>query len=134
MATKTVQSDQEYQKTYSEKLSDSTRRAKWISSAADHEDHEGQTLVTRSHEVIKQWAEERDAQPATVGGTEHEGRVGVLRFDFPGFDERRLEPVSWDQWFETFDERELVMLFQEHLKSGKQSNFFRFDSPHRQDA
>ncbi|WP_218156106.1 hypothetical protein [Nonomuraea wenchangensis] len=32
-----------------------------------------------------QWAEEREAQPATVEGTEHGDHLGVLRFDSPGY-------------------------------------------------
>jgi hypothetical protein len=127
--------DKKYLKKFGDKLSDSTRRAKWIGSADDHADHDGQSLVTRNHDVIMKWAEERGAKPATVAGTEHSDRVGVLRFDFPGGDDGgRLQEVSWDEWFRTFDERNLVMLFQENMKAGNQSNFFRFDNPEREDA
>jgi hypothetical protein len=85
--------------------------------------------------VIIQWAEERQAVPATVSGTEHDGRPGVLRFDFPNFGGGgRLRQVDWDEWFETFDQRNLVFLFQEQLKDGRQSNFFRLDSPDREEG
>jgi hypothetical protein len=124
--------DKKYLKKFGDQLSDSTRRAKWINSPDEHADHDGQSLVTRNHDVIVKWAEDRGAKPATVAGTEHGDRVGVLRFDFEGGD--RLQEVSWDEWFRTFDERNLVMLFQENLKSGNQSNFFRFDNPEREDA
>jgi hypothetical protein len=134
MATKTMMSDQEYLQKYGDQLEGSVRRAKWIASVDEHEEHQGQTLATRNHDVIKQWAAERDATPATVHGTEHEGRPGVLRFDFPGYGGQSLEHIGWDKWFESFDGRDLVMLFQEHLKRGNQSNFFRFVSPHRSDA
>jgi hypothetical protein len=76
---------------------------------------------------------ERNAVPATVPGSEHDGHVGVLRFDF-GRRSERLEEVAWDEWLRTFAERELVFLFQEKLENGRQSNFFRLDSPHREDA
>ncbi|MBX6341750.1 MAG: hypothetical protein IRY97_04775 [Thermomicrobiaceae bacterium] len=105
-----------------------------MTSPDEHEDHPGQTLATRSHEVIKRWAEERNATPATVPGTEHGNRPGVLRFDFPGYGGQELQHISWDDWFTTFDERNLVFLFQEHMKNGNQSNFFRFDSPEREEA
>ena len=95
-------------------------------------DHNGQSLVTRNHDVIMRWAEERGARPATVSGTEKGDTLGVLRFMFDDSD--RLEEVSWDEWFKTFDERNLVMIFQEKLKNGNQSNFFRFDNPEREDA
>ena len=84
--------------------------------------------------MIRRWAEERCAKPATVPGTEHGDQLGVLRFNFPGFSGEGLEEVDWDKWFETFDKRNLVFIYQEHLKSGDQSNFFRLDNPNRDDA
>lgn len=105
----------------------------WIASPADHESRPGESLVTHSHDVIISWAEARNAMPATVPGTEHDGRLGVLRFDIPGWgSQQALEHVTWEQWFETFDERQLVMIFQEHMESGRPSNFFHFNSPFRE--
>jgi hypothetical protein len=43
-----------------------------------------------------------------------------------------LEHVSWDEWFEPFDERHLVFLYQETMRAGNQSNFFKIDSPMRE--
>ena len=116
-----------------DRLSRSTKYAKWIESPDDHEDHPGQSLVTRNHDVIRRWAEERGAQPATVEGTEHDGRPGVLTFDFPGYGGENLKPISWDEWLQRFDERNLAFHFQEHLKDGRPSNFFQLDSPERED-
>jgi hypothetical protein len=121
-------------KKYGDKLSDSTKRAHWVDSVKDRPDHDGETLATREHEVIKRWAEERKATPATVPGTEHGDHLGVLRFDFPGYGGKDLQEVSWDEWFQTFDDRKLVFLYQEKMKNGNQSNFFRFDSPLREDG
>jgi hypothetical protein len=105
----------------------------WIESPNEHEKRPGESLVTHDHDVIVAWAEARDAMPATVPGTEHDGRLGVLRFDIPGYGgSRGVEHVTWEQWFETFDERQLVMIFQEHMESGRQSNFFHFNSPFRE--
>jgi hypothetical protein len=105
----------------------------WINSPNEHEAHLGESLVTQNHEAIVNWANERNGMPATVPGTEHEGRPGVLRFDIPGFGSNQtLEHVSWSEWFDTFDERQLVMLFQEHLRDGRQSNFFHLNSPFRE--
>ncbi|MCK9521404.1 MAG: hypothetical protein M0R74_20620 [Dehalococcoidia bacterium] len=117
------------------KLSKSTMRAKWIHSPEEREDRKGQTLATRSHDVIKAWADERGATPATVEGTQHSQRAGVLRFAFNDEAPKgRLRPLEWNEWFHTFDDRELIFLHQQHLRNGNQSNFFRFDSPHREDA
>lgn len=118
-----------------QKPSKTTIRAKWIESADEHEDRPGQSLATRNHEVIMKWAEERGAEPATVESTRHDGRPGVLRFDFPGFGGgRRLQKISWDEWFKSFDERSLLFVYQEHMKKGNESNFFRLDNPEREEA
>lgn len=105
-----------------------------IGSTGEHEEHEGETLVTTDHEVIRRWAEEREARPATVPGTGPEDRAGVLRFDFPGYGGEGLEHISWDEWFQTFEVRGLNFIYQEHLRSGKPSNFFRLENPDREDA
>lgn len=105
-----------------------------VTSADEHEERPGRSLITTDHDVIRKWAEERDAKPATVPGTEHEGRAGVLRLDFPGYGGGDLQEISWDDWFETFDERNLNFIYQEHKKDGKQSNFFRLENPDREDA
>jgi hypothetical protein len=110
------------------------KHAKKISSPDEHEDHPGQTLWTQDHETIKRWAEKRGAKPATVPGTERGSRAGVLTFDFPGYGGEGLEEISWDEWFKTFDARDLRFLFQEHTSDGKESNFFRLEHPRREDA
>ena len=117
-----------------DRLSRSTKYSKWIESPDDHEDRPGQSLVTRSHEVIRRWAEERGASPATIAGTQHGNRVGMLRFDFPGYGGAALKKIGWEKWFEPFDERNLAFHFQEHKTDGSLSNFFRLDSPDREDA
>ncbi|MEU4575750.1 hypothetical protein ACBI99_23635 [Nonomuraea sp. ATR24] len=105
-----------------------------IGSTGEHEERPGRSLITTDHDVIRKWADERGARPATVPGTEHDGRAGVLRFDFPGYGGDDLEEISWDDWFRTFDERGLNFIYQEHKKDGKQSNFFRLENPGREDA
>ena len=124
--------DEAFRKMFLSQLSRSTQRGKWIYSPDEHEDFHGQTLATRNPEVIQRWARERKAKPATIPGAEPE-RPRVLRFDFPNYAED-LEPVSWDAWCAVFEHRQVVFLFQEHLKSGRVSNFFAFDSPFREDA
>ncbi len=115
--------------------SKSVKYSQHIHSPGEHEEREGRSLITRDHDTIRQWAQERKAVPATIRGTEHRDHLGVLRFNFPGFDENeRIEEVSWDEWFATFDERKLNFIYQEHRTDGKQSNFFRLDNPDREDG
>ncbi|HEX6965103.1 MAG TPA: hypothetical protein VF166_04820 [Gemmatimonadaceae bacterium] len=133
-ATNITAEDRKFLQSHADELSESTLRARWIHSPNEHEDHPGQTLATRDHEVIMHWADERGAVPATVPGTEHGDRAGVLRLNFPGYGGGSLEQIGWDDWFAPFDERDLVFVFQEHTSDGSQSNFFHFDNPTREHA
>lgn len=117
--------------------SGNTEYAQVISSPNDKPERDGRSLVTTNHEVIQQWADKRKGMPATIEGTEHEDHLGVLRFDFQGGDtpdSSRLRQVSWNEWFKTFDERNLNFLYQETKTDGAQSNFFRLENPTRSDA
>jgi hypothetical protein len=116
-----------------DETSSSIKYSQEVTSPDEEPEREGRSLATTSHEVIRQWAEERGGVPATVEGTEHGDHLGVLRFDF-GRDSDRLRHVSWDEWFETFDARRLNFLYQETRKDGNQSTFFRLESPDREDA
>ncbi len=102
---------------------------KVVASPSDHADRPGQTLETRSHDVIRQWAETRKAVPSSVLGSEHDGHLGVLRLNFPGYGGGKLVEVSWDDWFKAFDARDLSFIYQETKRDGTQSNFFRLLNP-----
>jgi len=76
------------------------------------------------HEQIRQWAEERNGVPSCVRGTGEEGDIGMLRLNFPGYSgEDSLQEISWDDWFEKFDERNLALIVQEKTARGQKSNF-----------
>jgi hypothetical protein len=83
--------------------------------------------TTTDHDEIKTWIEERDGVPTTVRDTEQDGHAGILRIDF-GPREERLEKISWDEFFEKFDEAELAFLYQDKTKDGKVSRFHKFVS------
>ncbi|MCB0310135.1 MAG: hypothetical protein KDD42_02800 [Bdellovibrionales bacterium] len=93
-----------------------------------------QSKITTSHSEIRKWAEERDGRPAIVKGTNadhHSGTAaqngGILRIDFPGgADQTSLESVSWNRFFEIFDQRQLRFLYQEELQDGAPSRFCKF--------
>jgi hypothetical protein len=116
-----------------DETSKSLRYSQEVTSPDDEPERAGRSLATTSHEVIRKWAEERNGTPATVEGTEHGDRLGVLRFDFGG-DSERLRHVDWDEWFATFDERRLNFIYQEERSDGRQSTFFRLENPDREDA
>ncbi|SBT48328.1 hypothetical protein [Micromonospora auratinigra] len=106
-----------------------------ITSLADRPERPGRSLVTSNHEVIRRWARARGAKPATIAGTERAGRPGVLTFNIPGYRESsRIREITWDDWFRTFDARRLNLIYQEQLRDGRQSNFFRTENPNREDG
>jgi len=82
-----------------------------------------QTKTTTDHEEIRRWAEEHGGRPARVRGT-GDGDAGVLRIDFPGgAGEDELEPISWDEWLQKFDEQGLALLYQEQRADEQASTF-----------
>lgn len=84
-----------------------------------------QSRQTTDHDEIKTWAEARGGRPATVAQTHSEGEGGILRIDF-GEKEPGLEEISWEEFFRTFDQRNLAFLCQDKTKEGKESRFFKF--------
>ena len=82
------------------------------------------TKTTRDHNEIRRWAEERGGKPSHVKRTGSGEDVGILRIDFPGYaGEGSLEPISWEQWFEKFDEHGLSLIYEEETAGGARSNF-----------
>ena len=74
--------------------------------------------MTIDHDEIRRWVEARGGRPAHVIGTDSNGDPGVLRIEFTGF--RRttyLEPITWDEFFDGFDENELAFLYQDEEES-----------------
>lgn len=89
-----------------------------------------ESKVTTDHEEIRRWVEDRGGHPATVKGTEREAEeAGILRIDYPGYSgEERLEPISWDEFFEKFEESRLAMVYQDETQGGRTSRFSRLVS------
>src|SRR3954469_20663726 len=80
--------------------------------------------TTQDHEEIRRWAEERGGKPAHVKSTESDDDIGILRIDFPGYSgEGSLEEISWDEFFEKFDDNNLALIYQEETTGGERSNF-----------
>ena len=85
--------------------------------------------TTTNHNEIKKWVEERGGHPARVRDTDNKDGGGVLRIDYPGYSgEQELEEISWEEFFETFDDRKLAFLHQDKTKDGEQSRFSKLVS------
>lgn len=88
-------------------------------------DGSGRAKVTTDHEVIREWAEKRGGCPSSVEGTAPGHEPGLLRLDFKPDDEK-LEDISWDDFFEKFEEANLAFLYQDQTADGKISRFHKF--------
>jgi hypothetical protein len=96
--------------------------------AAGHDAHRSthmaQAIATTDHDTIRRWIEERNGHPAVVKAT-HGERGGLLRIDF-GPPEESLDPIDWDEFFETFDSNNLAFLYQDKTAGGRKSRFAKF--------
>lgn len=68
---------------------------------------------------------EPGGRPTKVRGTEGDDGEGILRIDFAEPDDK-LEPVKWEEFFETFEDRKLAFLHQDETGAGQTSRFFKF--------
>jgi hypothetical protein len=94
-----------------------------------------ESKVTTNHGEIQSWVDERKGKPARVRGTERGDDVGLLRVDYPGFSgEDTLETITWEEFFEAFDEHNLAFLYQEKTKDGKLSRFSKFIDRNSEEA
>lgn len=89
-------------------------------------EHEAQK--TTDHKTIQKWVESRGGHPATVKGTpRNDENAGLRRIDYPGYSgEESLEQISWDDFFQKFDESNLALLYQEKTENGGTSRFSKF--------
>ncbi len=89
----------------------------------------GESRMTTDHAAITAWVEERGGRPATVVSTFEDGDdIGILRIDFPGYGDSddELEFITWDEFFEKFEENDLAFLFQEKTADGEESRYYKF--------
>ena len=70
--------------------------------------------TTTDHETIRKWAESKGGKPAAVERTHEGGDVGIVRIMFPKAQQSEHEAlveISWDEFFEEFEKRELALLY-----------------------
>ena len=83
-----------------------------------------ESKTTTSHEEIKKWVEKRGGRPSRVKGTEDKKGGGLLRIDYPGYIGRdSLEEISWEEFFQEFEESGLAFLYQEKTADGERAGF-----------
>jgi hypothetical protein len=72
--------------------------------------------TTTDHDTIRRWAESKGGKPAAVDRTHQGGDVGIIRLMFPNNPQSEhgsLVEISWEEFFEEFDKRDLALLFDE---------------------
>ena len=72
--------------------------------------------VTTDHTEIRRWIEQRGGKPAI-------GRDGKLDVQFKDVQEG---DVAWGTFFETFENRNQLFVYQEKFPDGLVSSFFKF--------
>jgi hypothetical protein len=74
--------------------------------------------TTIDHDEIKQWAESHGGVPAAVDRTHEDGGdVGIIRLMFPKSAQSEhgaLVEISWDEFFEQFDDAELALIYDDN--------------------
>jgi hypothetical protein len=81
-------------------------------------------MTTDADDIVR-WAEERGGRPARVRGTGGED-VGMIRIEFPERPQSRdenLEEITWEEWFQVFNESDLALVVQDELEDGQPSRF-----------
>jgi hypothetical protein len=87
----------------------------------------GPIVCTRSHDVIWNWAHDRQARPA-VSRVARAGETVTLCFVFPNSREKDYEEIDWAEWFTHFDEAGYIFLYEEKPGDTK-SEFYQFGRP-----
>jgi hypothetical protein len=81
------------------------------------------TKITTNHNFIEGWVEERGGKPAV--DVERSNDKIVLAIDFDKKAKENLKHVSWDEFFEDFDDERMAFLFQEEKLDGGISKYYR---------
>lgn len=71
--------------------------------------------TTTDHDEIRKWAESKGGKPAAVESTHKGGDVGIVRIMFPDAPQSEhdsLVEISWEEFFEEFEKRELALLYE----------------------
>ena len=88
--------------------------------------------ITINREEIESWAKKRGGIPKVIDHPESEGDPVGLRIDFPGtmddafLDNHLTRKISWDNFFDRFDEMGLAFVFEKDNHLNDISLSYRF--------
>ncbi len=72
--------------------------------------------TTTDHDTIRKWAESKGGKPAAVDRTHSEEDVGLIRIMFPDAPNSHhdaLVEITWEEFFQEFEEKKLALVFDE---------------------
>ncbi len=88
---------------------------------------------TIDHAEIQQWVEKNKGFPQVIDDPEAGHDTPGIRINFPNIADPFLpdyvREVSWDEWFEVFDQQQLMFVYEEN--EGEENISYRFE---RRDA
>jgi hypothetical protein len=91
---------------------------------------ESEVVATRDHALIRRWAAQHQAEPATGEATNtgpatvdiNDGGAGI-RFNFPGSGAYR--PITWEEWFQNFEQHGLTFVYEHDANDPARSTRYR---------
>ena len=78
--------------------------------------------TTTDHDEIRKWAEKKGGKPAAVDRTHSKKDVGIVRIMFPDAphsEHDSLVEISWDEFFDEFEQRKLALAYDETSRFSK---------------
>lgn len=80
---------------------------------------------THDHYEIRSWIEQHGGHPACEYGV-GDGDAVLLQIDFAnGTDTKPQHRLDWDEWFETFEQQNLALLYQADMAPGEGAPFYK---------
>ncbi|MDQ2081975.1 hypothetical protein RA307_17445 [Xanthobacteraceae bacterium Astr-EGSB] len=72
--------------------------------------------TTTDRKTIERWAQAKGGKPAAVAPTHKGGDAGIIRIMFPDSPQSEhgnLVEISWDEFFDKFEEQELALVYED---------------------
>jgi hypothetical protein len=89
--------------------------------------NQGTSRITINHDTIRDWIEDRNGYPAAVKSISSSDDPNPLRVEFSGYRGNEwLQPISWQAFFDYFEDQNLAFLYQDSASDGTLSRFYRF--------
>jgi hypothetical protein len=85
----------------------------------------GETITTTEHETVRDWVEQRGSVPAQVTDPAGED-PGSLAIVPAGKDDDSLALISWEEFFEIFDDEGLAFVYQTEKENPREQWFCAF--------